>query len=307
MDSSDEQSATAPTAGLDALQLGRYRRDGYLVVPGAFSSTEVAAMQADADFILELVVNSSLANGRHSGRLDLRRARDGTVVVRKIQPIADLGLGLARFAADERLLGPLAALMADRPVLMEEKLNYKQPLTGLSAEQLAVFRTPKDDDRFPVHNDWAYYKHNDYPPEIVSSAIALDDCGTHNGTIEVFPGTQQCHIEHLRVRNGLEVPPGSVDAATATPVVAGAGAVMFFHSRLVHTSAPNRSGAPRRVMIFSHFPEAAGLGFDIRNGPIRLRESPWEWRYQRLRDGGEYVDAFRLNPIERPARPLPTP
>ena len=307
MDSGGEQSAVATPAGLDAAQLACYRRDGYLVVPGAFSSAEVAAMRADADFILELVVNSSLANARHSGRLDLRRTQEGSVVARKIQPIVDLGLSLAGFAADERLLGPLAALMADRPVLMEEKLNYKQPLLGLSAAQLAVFRTPADDDRFPVHNDWAYYKHNDYPPEIVSSAIALDDCGPHNGTIEVFPGTHRCHIEHLRVRNGLEVPPGSVEAATATPIVAGAGAVMFFHSRLVHTSGPNRSGAPRRLMIFSHFPEAAGLGFDIRNGPIRLRESPWEWRYQRQRDGGEYVDAFRLNPTERPALPLPTP
>ena len=306
MDSGGEQSA-ATTAGLDAAQLARYRRDGYLVVPGAFASAEVAAMRADADFILELVVNSSLANARHSGRLDLRRTQEGSVVARKIQPIVDLGLSLARFAADERLLGPLAALMADRPVLMEEKLNYKQPLLGLSAAQLAVFRTPADDDRFPVHNDWAYYKHNDYPPEIVSSAITLDDCGPHNGTIEVFPGTHLRHIEHLRVRNGLEVPPGSVDAATATPIVAGAGAVMLFHSRLVHTSGPNRSGAPRRMMIFSHFPEAAGLGFDLRNGPNRLRESPWEWRYQRLREAGEYVDAFRLNPTERPARPLPPP
>lgn len=299
MDSCGEHSA-----GLDAAQLARYQRDGYLVVPGAFSPAEVAAMRADADFILELVVNSSLANARHSRRLDLRRTQNGTVVVRKIQPIADLGLSLARFAADERLLGPLAAIMGDRPALMEEKLNYKQPLAGLRAEQLAVFRTPADDDRFPVHNDWAYYKHNDYPPAVVSSAIALDDCGEHNGTIEVFPGTHERHIEHMRVRNGLEVPPGSVDAATATPIVAGAGAVMFFHSRLVHTSAPNRSGAPRRMMIFSHFPEAAGLGFDIRNGPNRLRESPWEWRYQRLRDSGEYVDGFRLNAAERPARPL---
>ena len=39
-----------------------------------------------------------------------------------------------------------------------------------------LFNTPEDDDRFPVHNDWAYYKHNDYPPAIVSSAITIDAC-----------------------------------------------------------------------------------------------------------------------------------
>lgn len=283
----------------------RYARDGYLVLPAAFSAAEVDAMRADADFILELVVNSSLANGRHSGRLDMRRQGDGTAVARKIQPVADLGLNLARFAADQRLLGPMAALMGDKPVLMEDKLNYKQPLLGLGDSEMATFRTPKDDDRFPVHNDWAYFKHNRYPPAVISSAIAIDGCGEHNGTIRVFPGSHKRHIEHLRVRNGLEVPPGSVDAAAAVPIVAPAGSVMFFHSRLIHTSGPNTSGAARRMMIFSHVPEAAGIGFDIRNGPIRLRESPWEWRYQRLRDAGEHVDSFRANGQSRPAIPGP--
>ena len=283
----------------------RYARDGYLVLPAAFSAVDVDAMRADADFILELVVNSSLANGRHSGRLDMRRQEDGTVVVRKIQPVADLGLNLARFAADERLLGPMAALMGDKPVLMEDKLNYKQPLPGLGDGEMATFRTPRDDDRFPVHNDWAYFKHNRYPPAVISSAIAIDGCGEHNGTIRVFPGSHRRHIEHLRVRNGLEVPPGSVDAAAAVPIVAPAGSVMFFHSRLIHTSGPNVSGAARRMMIFSHVPEAAGIGFDIRNGPIRLRESPWEWRYQRLRDAGQHVDSFRATGKRRPTVPWP--
>ncbi len=299
-------AAPAPApAPLSRDEEARYREQGYLVLPAAFSAAEVAAMRADADFILELVVNSSLANGRHSGRLDIRRQRDGTVVARKIQPVADLGLNLARFAADERLLGPMAALMGDKPVLMEDKLNYKQPLPGLGAAEMATFRTPRDDDRFPVHNDWAYFKHNRYPPAVISSAIAIDGCGEHNGTIRVFPGTHQRHVEHLRVRNGLEVPPGTVDVAAAVPIAAPAGSVMFFHSRLVHTSAPNRSGAPRRMMIFSHVPEAAGIGFDIRNGPIRLRESPWEWRYQRLRDAGEHVDSFRANGQGRPMAPMP--
>ena len=269
-----------------------FLRDGYVVLPGVFGAAEVAAMRSDADFILELVINSSLANERHSRRLDMRRQHDGAVVVRKIQPVADLGLELARFAADERLLGPMAAFMGDQPMLMEEKLNYKQPLPEIDGMEL--FRLPDDDDRFPVHNDYAYYRYNDYPQAVISSAIAIDECRPDNGPILVFPGTHKRHVEHLRVRNGLEVPPGTVDLAAARPVCAPAGSVMFFHSCLIHTSEPNRSGQPRRMMIFSHFPKAADIGFDIRNGPNRLRESPWEWRYQRLKAAGRYVDRFRL-------------
>ncbi len=276
----------------DRRQQGAYARGGYLVLPSVFDAGEVAAMRRDADFILELVINSSLANQRQSGRLDIRRKQDGGFVVRKIQPIVDLGLALAAFSADDRLLGPMAALMGDEPVLMEEKLNYKQPLPNLVGA--GFFKTPADDDRFPVHNDWAYYKYNDYPPTIISSALAIDDLNEDNGTIRVFPGSHRRHVEHLRVRNGLEVPPGTVRAEDAVPLVAPAGSVMFFHSCLIHTSAPNDSGEPRRMMIYSHYPKAADMGYDVRNGPNRLRESPWEWRYQRMKAAGMFHDRFQL-------------
>ena len=164
----------------------------------------------------------------------------------------------------------MAELMGDEPVLMEEKLNYKQPVPTMDSVQRAA-----DDDRFPIHNDWAYYQVNGYPREIISSAITIDDSLEDNGPIDVFPGTHRKHVDHLRVRNGLEVPPGTVDPAAAVPVLAPAGSVLFFHSCLIHTSGPNPSEAPRRMMIYSHYPKAAALGYDIRNGPNRLRESPW--------------------------------
>lgn len=266
-----------------------FDREGYLVLPGVFDADEVAAMRTDADFILELIVNSSLANRRQSRRLDIRRKADGTMVVRKIQPIVDLALALAKFSNDQRLLGPMSELMGDEPVLMEEKLNYKQPVPSM-----ATFRVPEDDDRFPVHNDWAYYRVNGYPQSIVSSALTIDECHEDNGPIRVFPGTHKRHVDHLRVRNGLEVPSGTVDPDRSVAVVAPPGSVVFFHSCLIHTSSPNDSGAPRRVMIYSHYPKAAALGFDIRNGPNRLNESPWEWRYQRMKAAGEFVDSFRV-------------
>ena len=58
---------------------------------------------------------------------------------------------------------------------------------------------------------------------------------------------------------------------------------MLFHSLLVHNSRPNVSGRPRRVMIYSHYPAGANMGHDVRNGPNRLREAPWEWEYIRTR------------------------
>ena len=274
---------------LTADQRSFWDTNGFLVLSGVFTANEIERMQTEADFILELIINSSICNQRQSRRLDIRERQNGGLIVRKIQPINDLSLVLSKVAEDDRLLKPMSELMGDQPVLMEEKLNYKQPVRAIDK-----FRVPVDDDRFPVHNDWAYYMYNGYPDTIISSAITIDECHSGNGTIRVFPGTHHEHIDHDRVRNGLEVPHGSVDLSSGIFLDAPAGSVMFFHAKLVHTSEPNSTGNPRRVMIYSHYPEKADMGIDIRNGPNRLRESPWEWEYRRRKEAGEFVDQFKV-------------
>ena len=40
-------------------------------------------------------------------------------------------------------------------------------------------------------------------------------------------------------------------------------------------------------MIYSHYPQTADMGIDVRNGPSRLHEAPYEWEYIRMRERGE--------------------
>ena len=266
----------------------RFHEQGYLVIEDAFDEEEIERMRTEADHILELIVNSSLANERKSGRLDLVEGDEGEQQIRKIQPINDLSLFLSEVSEDDRLLDPMRAIMDDEPILMEEKLNYKEPLP-----EPVPLESDRASSEFPVHNDWAYYKAQDYPRAILSSAIAIDDCTPENGPMRVWPGSHEEHLEHEQVEGlGLEVPADDIDHDAGEQVLAPAGSVMFFHSLLAHSSSGNESGAPRRLMIYSHYPEAAEMGFDIRNGPGRLRESPWEWEYQRKKDRGEYEDEF---------------
>lgn len=271
-------------------QLERFHEQGYLIIEDAFDEDEVARMREEADRILELIVNSSLANDRRSGRLDLVEDA-GEQMVRKIQPVNDLSLFLAEIAADDRLLEPMRAIMDDEPILMEEKLNYKEPLP-----ESVPLEGNRPTSSFPVHNDWAYYQAQGYPQSILSSAIALDDCTPEKGPLHVWPGSHTEHLEHDEGENGLEVPPDKIDHDGGEDVLAPAGSVMFFHSLLVHNSQPNVSGKPRRLMIYSHFPEQEGeergIAVDERNGPTRLRESPYEWEYQRRKERGDYRDEF---------------
>jgi len=265
-----------------------FQEHGYVAMERVFSDDEVQRMRKEADDILELILNSSNSLERQSGRLDLVRNEAG-FLVRKIQPINDLSLYLSQISADSRLLDPMRALMNEEPILMEEKLNYKQPLPGLS---FGFETKPRGTDRFPVHNDWAYYRAQNYPQGIISSAITLDDCPAESGPIHIWPGTHKSHLEHESVDIGLQVQPGLVDFEGGEDLLLPAGSVAFFSSLLVHNSRPNTSGKPRRMMIYSHYPASAKMGVDVRNGPTRLREAPYEWEYTRMKLRGEGRDVF---------------
>ena len=265
-----------------------FQEHGYVAMERVFSDDEVQRMRKEADDILELILNSSNSLERQSGRLDLVRNELG-FLVRKIQPINDLSLYLSQISADSRLLDPMRALMNEEPILMEEKLNYKQPLPGLS---FGFETKPRGTDRFPVHNDWAYYRAQNYPQGIISSAITLDDCPAESGPIHIWPGTHKSHLEHESVDIGLQVQPGLVDFEGGEDLLLPAGSVAFFSSLLVHNSRPNISGKPRRMMIYSHYPASAKMGVDVRNGPTRLREAPYEWEYTRMKLRGEGRDVF---------------
>lgn len=275
-------------------QVAQFREDGFLVLESIFGPAEVAEMRRAADDVLHLIVNSSLLHERRSGRLDWRQTSRGEQVVRKIQPVNDLSLTFSGLAADERLGGPLSQLMGEPAVLMEEKLNYKQPLpepvSGVPIRQL--------DDWFPVHNDWAYYRAQDYPQDILSSAVAIDACTPDNGPIRVWPGSHREHLEHERIENGLQVKPGLVDFDGGQDVLLPAGSFVIFHALLIHNSRTNTSGRPRRLMIYSHYPQSANMGHDVRNGPSRLREAPYEHEYYRRRLRGEVQDRFEVPTYE---------
>lgn len=261
---------------LSPAQLQTYARNGYLVLPAVFDPGEIGAMRAEADAILELIINSSVSSGRHSGRLDLRE-RNGTQIVRKIQPVNDLSLVLAKVCADPRFIEPLTELMGETPVLMEEKLNYKQSLGRCFSE----LTSRPDDTRFPIHNDWAYYQVNGYPTAVISSGILMDNCTEMNGPLRFWPGSHRHHLEHDNVQLGLQVKPGLIDRDAWSPIIAPAGSVVYFSSLLVHASSPNETLLPRRLMIYSHTPESSRMPPDLRNGPARLRESPHELAYLR--------------------------
>lgn len=277
-------------------QVEQFRRDGFVILESLFSTEEVEALRAEARRILELVVNASIALRENHPRADFRVSPDGSIKMRKVQPVNDLSEIVASVSSDPRLIEPMRELMDDDPVLMEEKLNFKQVIP-CERKRLDFLDSTYPKDHFALHHDWGYYRQQGYPSNTLSSAVALDDCAGR-GPLRVLPGSHlidaplidpdPAHGQGLVVESQFaDVPRLSVELT--------AGSAIIFHSKLLHDSEPNDSGLPRRLMIYSHYPKShdGGADADRRNRWLRDLSEPFHARYRAKVDAGEYADVFR--------------
>ena len=288
---------------LSESDIATFHLDGYLLIESVFAADELAEFRDAADRILELSINSTMAIGRRHPRLDAKLHDDGTVTVRKIQPINDLDARLAAIADDERLLGPLRQLMGDEPILMEEKLNPKQTIDtrhfDLSVLAKSSFNREIGMEGFHLHHDWGYYRQQGYPENTLSSAVAIDGCAGR-GPLRVIPGSHLVDApmadDDPESGSGVVVD-GFFSSDDLVPLDVPAGSVMLFHAKLVHDSEPNRSGEARRVMIYSHYPRSHDPTGDPdrRNRPVREYSREFEQHYRNLVETGDVVPAFELS------------
>ena len=273
-------AAAPPVAPLTPEQREAYARDGYVVLPSVFTPVETAAMAAESDRLVDLLVNASLAVGEVSPRLDLRSRDEGPVLL-KIQPLADVSGLLERVSLDDRLLQPMRDLLGCEPLMLEEKLNGKELLDC----DLGSLPVRPASPAFPFHTDFHYFYLDGYPPETLSSAIAIDRCTKENGALRVVPGS---HLQEWPLASSW--PPyldeSSFPEQDQAYLECPAGTVVVFHSKLAHASSPNTTTDPRRLLIYSHYPSTHDVPPDARNRPLREAGREHETRYeQALADG----------------------
>lgn len=257
-------------------QRAAYASDGYIVLPAVFTPAETTAMATESDRLVDLLVNASLATGEVSPRVDLRTRPEGPVLL-KVQPLADVSPLLRQVSEDDRLLQPMRDLLGCEPLMLEEKLNGKE-LLALTTDELGALPVRTSSDAFPFHTDFHYFYLDGYPPETLSSAIAIDECTRDNGALRVVPGS------HLQEWPLASTWPPYLDESCFPPneqvyLECPAGTVVIFHSKLAHASSPNTTSSPRRLLIYSHYPSTHDVPPDSRNRPLREQGRLHEQRY----------------------------
>jgi phytanoyl-CoA hydroxylase len=241
----DARVADTPAPALDLDAIGRYRRDGYLVVPGVLDRERVEACLAA---LTALAADPTIAHGPRDGSgafiaLEPDAApsvtADRTDLIRKFGDFTDTSPALLRAAMSSRLHAILDALMGQGRVLLQE---------------MALVKPPKISGDKPWHQDAAYFRVSD-PTLIAGVWIALDPALRQNGCMEVVPGSHlggavphthendfnRCRIvdEKLRAdeRVALEMEPGDA---------------LVFSALLHHYTAPNHSDLRRRAIQFHY-------------------------------------------------------
>lgn len=227
-------------------QIEQYHRDGYLMLPAHFDAAHVKRMQAAADTLGDSV--GPLEPDNPYVQLD---PFENGYRIRQLWPVTEVSPAFAELLNDPKLIEPFADLFGEKPVLFEDKLNYKHPHGGSA---------------FPMHQDFAYWRK--YTPTLASAFIYLDAATEENGCLEVVPGRHRDGLIPVQTErvSAIRTTPNAiatetVDRTQTVKATGPAGSMLIFSCMTPHMSKPNESDEPRRAMIYTFHPASAGRGF----------------------------------------------
>jgi ectoine hydroxylase-related dioxygenase (phytanoyl-CoA dioxygenase family) len=241
-------------------QVQDYRRDGYLLLPGLFSSEEVQAMKATLDDVF-------------AQDTPARVMEKETGVVRSVYGSHHTHEIFDRMVRDPRLLVPSQQLLQDEVYVHQFKINAKLAFRG---------------EVWEWHQDYIFWRNEDGMPtsNVVTVALFLDEVNEFNGPLLFVPGSQKGGVIEPPARNQADSsePSWKADVAAALSytvqqdtlaalvaeggIVAPkgpAGSVLFFDGNVVHGSAPNMSPFDRMLALVTYNA--------VSNAPA-LREKP---------------------------------
>ncbi len=214
-----------------------FAADGFAVVPALFDPGEIAEIARAIDGLFD---DYARLPAGHAYDLD-HRPGDGSRGkipairgVLSLRPELRAARGLAR-AVDlaEGLIGPGAEVLWDS----------------------AIYKPPGDSTETPWHQDEAVYRLSKIrkPRAIVYFWVALDVVGESSGCMRFVPGSHLGPVLPHAWRDGDAssslIVSGPVADQTAVAVPLGPGGASVHHSRTLHGSGPNTSGACRKGWI----------------------------------------------------------
>jgi hypothetical protein len=209
-------------------ELEAYARDGFLMTPGLFDPTEMAAITAWTDEVEAYpeVPGCYMIYGETS------LAAPGRRLISRIESFYPYHVGFRALFDGEKLRGRVGQLLGEPAVLFKDKINFKMP----------------GGDGFKPHQDqqagWSTYA-----SLFVTALVSIDEATVENGCLELAAG------HHRRGLIGQEWAPLTEHEMAGMSFVAypsKPGDVAFFDSYVPHRSGPNLTDRARRVLYVTY-------------------------------------------------------
>ncbi|WP_026961390.1 phytanoyl-CoA dioxygenase family protein [Alicyclobacillus herbarius] len=210
-----------------------YKENGYLLVKGVFSPSEVEEMRTALDGILDRAAKSKFDKS-HTWQGDyLPPEQLKKLVLKGFHDVHYHDSAFLRALAHPNMTAILSQLIGPNVQLHHSKMLVKPPEKGAA---------------FPLHQDYPYFPHERHT--MLAASVHLDDANMENGCICVIPKShKQGPIPHIgsHYLDAHEYP-----LSMATPCPAQAGDVLFFNYLTIHGSDINRSDRIRRNVLFQY-------------------------------------------------------
>ncbi len=229
--------AESPQTLDGGVQAEFFRREGYFLARGLFSSAEVAEIRAIFDRVHAEGV---------PGHYELEKVHDGVAnpgdplyqYPRVMQPHRFNGR-IRDFVIHPGVIATLRALFGGEPAAAQSMFYFKPP--GARGQAL--------------HQDQFYLMVE--PGTCIAAWTAIDDCDLDNGAMMVVPRTNETAVICPQTADSsvsytshfVPVPEGR----KAEMVRMKAGDTLFFNGNLIHGSGPNRSKERFRRSFIAHY------------------------------------------------------
>ena len=260
-------------------QIDAFWRDGYLMVEGAVTPSQLAALNGEiTGWVEESRAHTTpfgppTVDGRP--RFDMGAEHSAArPALRRVNNPSDISDAYRTVMLDARMVDMVADLIGPDVKFHHCKINLK--LRGAKTE-------------VAYHQDFAYTPHTN--DDIVTALLFLDDIDEGNGCLTVVPGSHKGPMLSLfdgdRFAGGI-APDLERDALRkSVPCVGRAGSVCLMHTKLLHGSAANGSAKARGLYICVY--TAADAVPIARNPMPSLNEGRivrgQEARFARLQEG----------------------
>jgi len=221
---------------ISTVDVERYSRDGFIVVPDVLSAAEIAELRRVTDEFVE----SSRSVTTHSDVFDLEPGHAAAQPrVRRIKTPSRHHPVYERMVRHPGIVSVLTRLWGPDIRFDISKLNLKA----------AGFGSPVE-----WHQDWAFYPHTN--DDLAAVGIMIDDFETDNGSMLVILGshTGPIHDHHAKGHfvGGINPATSGIDFSKAVMCTGKAGSITVHHARLIHGSSANTSGKPRRFLLHQY-------------------------------------------------------